>query len=46
MVLGDIRDTSADSRFWGLVPMNLVLGKALFIWLDTAHPSRMFHTVH
>jgi hypothetical protein len=40
MVLGGNRDNSADSRFWGLVPMNLARGKALLLSLNTAHPRK------
>ncbi len=31
-MMGDNRDDSADSRFWGLVPRNLIVGEALMIY--------------
>ena len=34
MMLGDNCDNSADSRFWGLVPEDHVVGKPLFVWLS------------
>jgi len=35
-MMGDNRENSADSRYWGYVPMDLVKGRALFIYFSTA----------
>lgn len=31
-VLGDARDNSEDSRYWGFVPRELIIGRAMFVY--------------
>lgn len=41
-LLGDNRDSSDDSRYWGTVPMERIEGRVVFIWLSLNWQKRVW----
>ena len=45
-MMGDNRHNSADSRYWGFVPKDHIVGKAVFVWMSIdPNPSSLFNKI-
>jgi signal peptidase I len=45
MMMGDNRDQSSDSRYWGFVPDENVKGRAFLVWMNFGDLKRIGNTI-
>ena len=42
-MMGDNRHKSADSRYWGFVPEDHIVGRPMFVWLSLNKDKSLFN---